>query len=102
MFINNLGKQSLQLTGYAYTLDELADPDPAWVNVQPSANDSSVWILNDGFTAKLPPLGTELQGGASIAVELRFTPSAIGDFSLILGIKSNASGNTYKVIVLAG
>ncbi|KAF8421833.1 WSC domain-containing protein [Tirmania nivea] len=101
MFINNLGKQSLQLTGYAYTLDELAN-DPTWVDVQPSLNDSSVWILNDGFTAKLPPLSTVLQGGASIAVELRFTPSAIGDFSIVLGIKSSVGGNTYQVIVLAG
>ncbi|KAF8437730.1 WSC domain-containing protein [Terfezia claveryi] len=99
MFINNLGKQSLELTGYAYTLDE---SDTDWVDVQPPANDSSVWILNDGFTAKLPPLGTVLEGGASIAVELRFTASVIGDFSLLLGIKSNVSGNTYQVIVLAG
>jgi len=102
MFINNLGRQSLRLTGYAYTLDELADSDPDWVDVQPSAGDSSVWILNDGFTAKLPPLGTVLEGGASIAVELRFTASAIGDFSLVLGIQSDVGGDTYQVIVLAG
>ena len=102
MFINNLGKQSLQLTGYAYTLDELADSDPDWVEVHPSEDDSSIWILNDGFTAKLPPLGTVLEGGDSIAVELKFTASVVGDFSLVLGVQSNVGGDTYQFIVLAG
>lgn len=102
MFMNNLGKQPLKITGYAYTLDELADPNAGWVTIQPSPADPTVWTLGDGFTAKLPALGTVLQGGDSLAVQLSFNPSTVGDYSLIMGVQCDIGGPTYKTIVLAG
>ena len=102
MFLNNLGTQPLTLTHYAYALGDSGDDVPTWIPIHPSSSDPAIWILNEGFTAHLPPLGTVIQGGASVAVELGFKPENVGDFSLVLGVRADVSGEVWKVIVLAG
>lgn len=70
--ISNAGLSPLTILGYAYTTDELDDDDVDYTNA--TATDGT-YDLGVGFTSNnLPPVGTVIQGGGQVAVDLVFNP----------------------------
>ena len=93
--LGNLGVNSLTITGYAYTMDDI--DGTAFTNVT-TVNGTS--DLGYGFTAtNLPPTGTVISAGQSISVNSVFNPiNGTGSYSSYLFVYSNG-GQAYTILV---
>ncbi|KAJ9667507.1 hypothetical protein H2201_002376 [Coniosporium apollinis] len=77
--IANLGLQPMTITRYAYTTDELDEPDVDFTEV---TNTNGVWDLGYGFTSlNLLEPGTVIEAGKSVTVQAKFTAvNGTGDY----------------------
>ena len=81
--ISNAGLSPLTIRGYAYTTDDLDDDDVDYTNV--TASDGT-YDLGVGFSSEnLPPVGSVIQAGGQVAVDLVFNPiNGVGAYQAYL------------------
>ncbi|KAL8661300.1 MAG: hypothetical protein Q9202_005725 [Teloschistes flavicans] len=93
--ISNAGVAPLKIIGYAYTDDELDDPDIDYTNV---TFGQAPYQLGDGFSSSnLPAVGTVIPGGGEISVDSQFLPTAVGTYNSYFFIFSNG-GQAFTIL----
>ncbi|KAK6525361.1 hypothetical protein TWF694_005500 [Orbilia ellipsospora] len=100
MYIKNTGTKPLVILNYAYTNTSVDDIDESTMWTYLSAPKSgSYWYINDGFEAAFPNPGSTVAPGVSVAVELEFQPTQIGDFSTWVAVNTSAG---YAIVAMSG
>lgn len=93
--ISNPGVGSLTITGYAFTADQLDDPNVAYTNVSFA---QQPYVLGDGFSSNnLPAVGTVIPGGGAISVDSMFHPTAVGTYNSYFFVFSNG-GKAFTIL----
>jgi hypothetical protein len=97
--IQDIGQSNLTILGYAFT-DNISDTVANTnVTVAASANGTSVLDKNGVFfTNDLPHVGTVIQSGASVTVDVVFNTSATGNFYSVFQIFTDG-GMVYTTLV---
>ncbi|KAK3944151.1 WSC domain-containing protein [Diplogelasinospora grovesii] len=81
MVVQNLGKGTMQILGYAFTTDSPTAPSAQFSNITQNANGTYMLDANGYFTTTdLPAVGSTIPGGSSVIVHMTFLCSTLGDF----------------------
>jgi hypothetical protein len=96
--IQNIGQSNLTILGYGFTnsiSNTVADTN---VTIDPSANGTCILDDNGVFTSyDLPAVGTVINGGSSITVDVVFQTTTVGDYFSILQVFTNG-GMVYTTL----
>lgn len=96
--IANLGLGPLNITGYAYTQDDLDGDDVDFTNVTFYANGTADLGFGYFTSNNLPAVGTVLQAGSEVSVQSTFQPTTgVGNYQSYLYIWSTG-GTEYTIL----
>ncbi|KAF3934543.1 hypothetical protein ABW19_dt0208421 [Dactylella cylindrospora] len=100
VYIKNIGGAPMTILNYVYTADSLDDIDEntVWTRISAPAS-GDWWYINDGFEASFPSEGSTIAPGVNVAVELKFQPDHVGDFSTWVAVNTSAG---YAAFVMSG
>ncbi|KAK3327788.1 WSC domain-containing protein [Cercophora scortea] len=81
LVLQNLGKSTMQILGYAYTIDSPLSDTARFTNITAGVNGTAALDHNGFFTAAdLPAVGSTVAPGSSVIIHLNFLCSTLGDF----------------------
>lgn len=98
LVISNLGQNILTISGYAFATGMYTNSPNSPVTNVTFTNGVAVLDVNGYFTSSdLPPVGTFIQGGAAVTVDLLFNTTVLGSYFSTLVVYSNG-GSNYAVL----
>ena len=95
--VSNLGVDTMRILGYAWTQDYATEVNTVWTNSTQDSN--GTWTLGPGFTSNnLPPLKTNIVGGASEIIDMIFqATNGTGEYLAYFQVYTTG-GSSYIVL----
>ncbi|KAE9379342.1 WSC-domain-containing protein [Stipitochalara longipes BDJ] len=98
LIISNLGQNAMNITGYAFATGTYTNSPNSPVTNVTFTNGSAVLDAHGYFTSSdLPPVGTIIQGGASVTVDLLFNTTVLGSYFSTFIVYTNG-GSSFSVL----